>query len=148
VEIFLKGRRLATHIRSNVPGKHTTLPEHRPKKHQDLEWTVSRITEKGRAIGPSTATALENIMQSRRHPELGYRSCLGVLRLGSRYTNERLEAACRRALALNTCSYRSIKSILKTGVDRQPLDLPKPPKSHCEVHANVRGADYYKKEAV
>jgi transposase len=148
IEVFLKGRRLATHIRSNVPGKHSTLPEHRPKKHQDLEWTVSRIVEKGRAIGLSTAAVLENIMQSRRHPELGYRSCLGVLRLGSRYTNERLESACRRALALNTCSYRSIKSMLQTGMDKQPLDLPKPPKSHCEVHPNVRGADYYRKEAV
>jgi transposase len=146
IEVFLKGRRIATHVRSDVPGKHTTLPEHRPKKHQDLEWTVSRIVDKGRAIGPCTATTLERIMQFRGHPELGYRSCLGVLRLGDRYTNERLEAACRRALAMNTCSYRSIKSMLKTGVDRQPLDLPTPPASHREVHANVRGASYYRKE--
>jgi transposase len=146
IEVFLKGRRIATHARSNIPGKHTTLPEHRPRKHQDLQWTVSRIADKGRAIGPSTAAVLERIMRSRTHPELGYRSCLGVLRLGDRYTTERLEAACRRALAMNTCSYRSIKSMLKTGFDRQPLDLPKLPASHGEVHVNVRGADYYRKE--
>ncbi len=128
-------------------GKHTTLPEHRPKKHQDLEWTVSRFVEKGRAIGPSTAALLERILQSRKHPELGYRSCLGILRLGNRYTKERLEAACLRAVALNTCSYRSIQSMLATGFDRQPLEQPDTPAVHREIHANVRGAGYYGKEA-
>ena len=146
IEIIRKGRRIATHVRSNVAGKHTTLPEHRPKKHQDLEWTVTRFTEKGRIIGPSTAILLERIMKNRRHPELGYRSCLGVLRLGNRYTNERLEAACRRAIAMNACSYRSIKSMLATGFDRQPLEEPDIPSSHQEIHANVRGAGYYGKE--
>ena len=148
IEIFRKGCRIAIHVRSNVVGHHTTLSEHRPKKHQDLEWTVARIADKGRAIGPSTATLLERIMQSRKHPELGYRSCLGVLRLGNRYTSERLEAACRRAVAMNTCSYRSIKSMLATGFDRQPLDQLEIPAAHHEVHANVRGAGYYGKEEV
>jgi transposase len=147
IEIIRKGHRIATHVRSNVAGKHSTLSEHRPKKHQDLEWTIARFTEKGRAIGPSTATLLERILQSRKHPELGYRSCLGVLRLGNRYTNERLEAACRRAVAMNACSYRSIKSMLSTGFDRQPLEEPDIPPAHQEIHANVRGAGYYGKEA-
>jgi len=146
IEIIRKGHRIATHVRSNVAGKHSTLSEHRPKKHQDLEWTVTRIADKGRAIGPSTATLLERIMQSRKHPELGYRSCLGLLRLGNRYTGERLEAACRRAVAMNTCSYRSIKSMLATGFDRQPLDQLETPAAHREIHANVRGAGYYGKE--
>ena len=147
IEILRKGHRIATHVRSNVAGKHSTLSEHRPKKHQDLEWTITRFTEKGRTIGPSTATLLERILQSRKHPELGYRSCLGVLRLGNRYTNERLEAACRRAVAMNACSYRSIKSMLATGFDRQPLEDPDIPPAHQELHANVRGASYYGKEA-
>ncbi len=146
IEIIRKGHRIATHVRSNVAGKHSTLSEHRPKKHQDLEWTIARFTEKGRTIGPSTATLLEHILQSRKHPELGYRSCLGVLRLGNRYTNERLEAACRRAVAMNACSYRSIKSMLATGFDRQPLEEPDIPAAHQELHANVRGAGYYGKE--
>jgi transposase len=147
IEIIRKGHRIATHVRSNVVGKHSTLAEHRPQKHQDLEWTIARFTEKGRAVGPSTATLMERIMQSRKHPELGYRSCLGVLRLGNRYTNERLEAACRRAVAMNACSYRSIKSMLATGFDRQPLEEPDIPVAHQEIHANVRGASYYGKEA-
>jgi activator of 2-hydroxyglutaryl-CoA dehydratase len=65
----------------------------------------------------------------------------------NRYTNERLEAACRRAVAMNACSYRSIKSMLATGFDRQPLKAPDIPAAHQEIHANVRGASYYGKEA-
>ena len=148
VEIFLKGRRIVTHTRSFVPGKHTTLPEHRPKKHQNLEWTASRMVERGLVIGTSTAAALERIMESRKHPELGYRSCLGVLRLGERYGRERLETACRRAVALNACSYRRIKSMLETGLDRQPLEPVATPAAHRDVHANVRGAGYYRKTEV
>jgi len=147
IEIIRKGHRIATHVRSNVPGKHSTLAEHRPQKHQDLEWTVARFTEKGRAIGSSTATLMERIMETRKHPELGYRSCLGILRLANRYTNERLESACRRAVAMNACSYRSIKSMLATGFDRQPLEEPDVPAAHQEIHVNVRGAAYYGKEA-
>jgi len=148
VEIFLKGRRIVSHTRSFVPGKHTTLPEHRPKKHQNLEWTASRMVERGLVIGTSTAAALERIMESRKHPELGYRSCLGVLRLGERYGRERLETACRRAVALNACSYRRIKSMLETGLDRQPLEPVATPAAHTDVHANVRGAGYYRKTEV
>jgi transposase len=146
IEIFLKGHRVAVHARSYIPGSHTTVEEHRPKKHQDLEWTLSRIIEKGRQVGSDTADVLQQIMQSRTHPELGYRSCLGVLRLGKRYSNERLDAACRRALAMNACSYKSIKSILETSLDRQPLEPIKVPEVHSEVHANVRGSGYYSKE--
>lgn len=148
IEIFLKGQRIATHTRSFVAGKHTTLPEHRPKKHQDLEWTSSRITDRGQTVGSSTVAALEQIMQSKNHPELGYRACLGVLRLANRYPRERLEAACRRAVALNVCAYRSIKSILEKGLDRQSLEPIEAPATHGLVHGNVRGAAYYEQKEV
>ncbi len=148
VEIFLKGSRIALHARSYVPGKHTTLKEHRPEKHQDLEWTSARIVEKGQQVGPHTVDVLKQIMASRKYPELGYRSCLGVVRLGSRYSNERLEAACRRALAMNACSYRSIKSILEKSLDRQLMEPVEVPAVHSEVHDNVRGSDYYSREGV
>jgi transposase len=106
------------------------------------------MIQRGLAIGPSTAAALEHILNSRPHPELGYRSCLGVLRLAERYRSQRLEAACRRAVALEACSYRSIKSILETGLDRQPLEPVTPPAAHCQRHDNVRGADYYRQSEV
>jgi len=146
VEILLKGNRIATHIRSYVPGKHTTREEHRPVKHQDLKWTSSYMVDKGREVGPATADALQRIMDQRKHPELGYRACLGVLRLGKRYSNERLEAACRRAIVMNAATYRSIKSILENSLDRESLDPVEIPAAHAEVHPNVRGSAYYRKE--
>ena len=148
VEIFLKGRRIATHLRSFVAGQHSTLPEHRPKKHQHLEWTRSHMIQRGLAIGSATAAAIEHLLNSRPHPELGYRSCLGVLRLVDRYSPQRLEAACRRAVALQACTYRSIKSILKTGLDHQALEPVSAPEIHSQVHANVRGANYYRPEVL
>jgi transposase len=106
------------------------------------------MIERGRAVGPQTAAAVERILNSRKHPELGYRSCLGVLRLADRYGPQRLEAACRRAVTLNACSYRSLKSMLETGLDRQPLEPLAPPALHSQIHANVRGADYYRQPEV
>ncbi|HVN81140.1 MAG TPA: IS21 family transposase [Terriglobia bacterium] len=146
VEIFRKGQRIAAHVRSAIPGQHTTLKEHRPEKHQDLAWTSSWMVDKGREVGPATAEVLQRIMEDKKHPELGYRSCLGVLRLGKRYSNERLEAACRRAVTMNVCSYRSIKSILENSLDREPLTPVEIPVAHSEVHPNVRGSGYYRKE--
>jgi transposase len=143
IEIFRCGRRIALHIRSYATGRHTTLPEHRPRKHQDLEWTSDRMMAQGKAVGPATAGVLERVMESRPHPELGYRSCQGILRLGQRYSKERLEAACQRALSLNACSYRSIQSILSTGLDRQPIESIEESASHNQRHVNVRGSSYY-----
>ena len=81
-------------------------------------------------------------MASRNHPQQAYRSCLGILRLGKAYGDERLEAACQRALTLGSCRYKSIESILKHRLDEQPLEeqqeLPLP-----EAHDNIRGPAYY-----
>jgi len=148
LEIFLKGQRVATHLRSYLVGGHTTLNEHRPKKHQDLQWTAARITDRGQSIGPSTVAALEHILQSKKHPELGYRACLGVLRLAHRYSPPRLEVACHRALQLNVCTYRSIKSILEKGLDHQVLQPLEVPSAYDLIHGNVRGADYYQPKEV
>jgi transposase len=87
-------------------------------------------------------------MEAKTHPEIGYRACLGVVRLATRYGNERLEAACRRAFMMNVCSYRSIKSILENSLDRQPLEPVDIPAVHGEVHANVRGSAYYSSKEV
>jgi transposase len=143
VEIFRLGRRLVTHVRSFQRYRHTTLPEHRPPHHQALDWTPERVLEKGRRFGPATAAVLETILQSRPHPEMAYRACMGVIRLGSRYSAERLESACHRALRLNACSYRSIASMLKNGLDRQPIEDTVESATHRSLHDNVRGPAYY-----
>jgi transposase len=142
VEIFFKGNRVASHVRSYRKGGATTCKEHMPERHQKhLEWTPERIRDWAGQAGPSTARMAEAIMQSRPHPELGYRACLGLIRLGQSYGNDRLEAACRRALAIGARSYQSVKSILKTGLDQQQLELVVADRPIA--HDNLRGPDYY-----
>jgi hypothetical protein len=121
VEISHRGVRVASHARSQQRHRATTVTEHRPKAHQrHLEWTPSRLVEWAQKIGPATAHLFEKIMASKPHPEQGYRSCLGILRLGQQYSADRLEAAARRAVSLQACSYHSIQSILKCNLDSVP----------------------------
>ncbi len=144
VEIFRGGQRVASHLRSHVRAAHTTIPEHMPKSHrQHLEWTPSRIIGWAATIGPQTKTLVEAILADRPHPEQGYRSCLGILRLAKRYGDVRLEAAASRALAAGARSYRHVDSILKNGLDRLAPPLPFTPARVISNHENVRGRDYY-----
>jgi transposase len=142
VEILYKNRRVASHLRSYVEGGFTTNPDHRPKSHQaHLEWTPSRIISWAERTGPSTAALVQRILESRPHPEMGYRSCLGVIRLSKEYGRDRVEAAAIRALSANVTSYKSLKNILDNGLDKvqgkatATLTLP--------LHSNIRGVDYY-----
>jgi len=143
VEIFHRGVRVASHARSHVADRATTVTEHRPKAHQrHLEWTPSRLVDWAMTVGPATADLFERIIATKRHPEQGYRSCLGILRLGKQYSSQRLEAAARRAIALKACSYPSVKSILQRNLDSQsiePAAQPKPPLDH----PNIRGSEYF-----
>jgi transposase len=150
VEILHGGKRVASHPRSWEKGKFTTDPAHRPKSHQKhLEWTPRRLIDwAANQVGPFCSRAVTYILQARPHPEQGYRSCLGMMRLAKGYGTERVEAACRRALALEVCSYQSIKSILKSNLDRQPLPAEEPPQLFGPTkHHNLRGRDYYHRPA-
>lgn len=143
VEVFHHGQRVASHVRSMLKGRHTTTPEHMPKAHREYaEWTPQRLVRWAEQTGPATAGVIGHILAHRPHPQQGFRSCLGILRLGERYGKDRLEAACQRALRLNACRYQSLASILDRGLDRQPLpeqqELSLP-----SAHDHVRGPGYY-----
>jgi len=146
VEIFHRGARVASHRRSHRRGGHTTDPAHMPVAHrQHLEWTPSRLVHWGQSVGPQTAELVEAILVERDHPEQGYRSCLGILRLAKHYGTERLEAACGRAVSVRARSYQHVASILKHGLDRMPL-VPTQPSAPAQlplVHEHVRGGEYY-----
>jgi transposase len=143
VEVLHRGRRVASHPRSREQGRFTTLPAHMPEAHRrHAAWTPGRIVAWAERTGPATGMLVTEIMASRPHPEQGFRSCLGIMRLGRRYGDDRLEAAAARALAVRGLSYRSIESILKGGLDRQPLPGDEPVGS-IDDHANVRGPAYY-----
>ena len=143
VECFHKSKRVASHKRSHEKGRYTTLKEHMPTAHREYaEWTPQRLVRWAQKTGPSAAALVEIILSSRPHPQQGFRACLGIMRLSKEYGEERLEAACQRALYINASSYRSVKSILKNGLDKRPLPEPATPSDPIE-HANIRGAEYY-----
>ncbi len=144
VEIFHKGNRIASHLRDRRRGQVVTQNEHRPKSHQaHLQWTPSRMANWARSIGPNTAQLFERILNAKPHPEMGYRSCLGIIRLAQQYSAQRVEAAAERALLAKACRYQSVKSILKNSLDTVPLSPPPPPGSPPLTHDNVRGAEYF-----
>ena len=143
VECFYRNKRVASHLRDDRPGRHTTVKEHMPVSHRKyLEWTPDRFKRWAAKIGPRTLTLTETLLVKRGHPQQAYRSLLGILRLGKSYGDERLEAACNRALHINALSYRSIESILKNGLDQKPLQETIG-KTTPVNHDNIRGAGYY-----
>ena len=145
VEVFHRGERVAAHPRSAVPGHYETVATHLPEGHQQqLAWTPRRLLRWAAESGPHTGAFIQAVLDSRPFPQQAFNACLGVMRLGQSFGTERLEAACRRALHFGTLRYKSLESILKNGLDRQPLRpaevSPAPP---LPEHANLRGADYY-----
>jgi transposase len=140
VEIFHRGKLVATHLRSLRPHRPTTLTEHMPSSHRRYrDWTHERILREAGSIGDDTSALVEIILRSRPHPEQGFRSCIGILGLAKRYDAERLDAACARALALGTRSYSSVATILKNAQDRKAAEPDQP----SLFHENIRGSGYY-----
>jgi transposase len=143
VECMYRGKRVASHLRSRLKGRHTTVAAHMPQSHRQAgEWSPERLHNWAANTGPASAKLIETVLASRKHPQQAYRSCLGILRLGKAYGDDRLEAACQRALMLGSHSYKSIESILKHRLDGEPLseheELALP-----EDHDNIRGPSYY-----
>jgi transposase len=146
VEVYYKGRRLVSHVR-RYDRQPSTLAEHMPSSHRaHAEWTPSRLIHWAQKTGPATGRLVAGILESRPHPEQGYRACLGLMRLGRHYGSERLEAASARAERLRSYSYRTVKNILASAQERLPLEDEPPVPDPTPVHGNIRGADYYAAE--
>lgn len=145
VEMVYRGRRVAAHQRDDTPGGCTTEVSHMPRSHREyLAWTPSRIIRWADTIGPHCGQAVREIIGSRARPEQGYRAALGIIRLAKRYSSERVDAACRRAMALDVCRYQHIKSILAHGKERESLPTDAAQEQGCRMHhQNVRGRAYY-----
>jgi transposase len=143
VEAYAGQQRVAVHAYSAIPGKFTTSPEHMPASHRaHLEWTPAKLIAWGERVGVACAALVRWQMEHRPHPEQGYRACLGLQRLARKYGAQRMEAACTRALAIRSPNFHSVDSILKSGMDRQPLPS-EPIQTSLPLHENLRGPDYY-----
>lgn len=143
VECFHKNKRVASHMRSRVKGGYTTVPEHMPKPHRNYaEWNPERLIRWASETGTSTAALVEAVLAKRTHPQQAFLSCMGIIALAKRYDKTRVEAACKRALAIGGASLKSVKSILEHGLDQNPnpeaqIALP------IITHDNIRGNNYY-----
>jgi transposase len=143
VEIFLKGARIAAHLRASGNHRHNTVSEHMPSSHRRYaDWTVERIRREAASIGPATAALCEPILERRPHPEQGFRACLGIVRLVRPFGADRLEAAATRAIEIGTLTYGSVRSILDNKLDRQAAQRP-PANGVPILHPNIRGPRYY-----
>jgi len=143
VEIFVKGERIAVHLRSSGNGKHTTVQDHMPSSHRRYaDWTIDRIRRDAAGIGPAAAGLCDLILAERSHPEQGFRACLGIVRLVKAFGAERVEAAATRALDIGARTYGSVKSILDNNLDRQAAS-PRATDGVTILHRNIRGSRYY-----
>lgn len=142
VELLHRGQRVACHAKSDRRGGFTTVAEHMPAAHRaHLEWTPQRLIDWGNSIGIATGAIVTRLLEEHKHPEHGYRACLGLLSLSKRYGKPRLEAACTVALSIGACRYRHVRDILANNRDRAQAgaqaDWISPD------HAHVRGPGYY-----
>ena len=144
VELFLKGERIASHRRSYFKGKATTLAEHMPESHRAMtKWPPSRLITWGKSIGPSVGVMVEKVLGSRRHPEQSYRSAMGLIRLGKKYGDTRLEKASARALELGSHSYKFVAEMLKNNMDKIIAIEDETTKPQVREEGNTRGPEYY-----
>lgn len=145
VEIFHDHGRVGAHARSYARGRHTTLDAHMPEAHrQHAAWTPERLVSWAETnVGPTAAELCAVILEKRRHPQQGYRSCLGIIRLSKGHERARVEAACAKALAMNVYSSRFVSNVLARGLDRGGTDDGGTSAAAVVPHENLRGPDYY-----
>jgi transposase len=143
IEVWQGGVRVASHERSYGPkGTAVTKPEHRPRAHREWgNWPPERLVGWAAQTGPKTAEVVAAILAHRTHPETGRRACLGLMRLCERYGAERVEAACARAVVIGNPKYKTVETILKSGLDR--TRLTEEVEAKRVVHENIRGGSYF-----
>jgi transposase len=139
IEIFLRGKRVASHLRSTGQHRVTTVPDHMPSSHRrHRDWTHDKIRREATRIGADAAALIGVILTARPHPEQGFRSAIGIIGLAKHHGPERVDAACARAIALGARSYTAVAAILKNRTD-----VTTPDEAPVLLHANIRGPGYY-----
>lgn len=143
VEIYFNYERIAVHKRDYRPGKYSTHKDHLASTHQFYnDWNPDFFDRKAQVIGPFTQDYISKLIAQYPYPEVGYKQAMGIIHLSGSYSKERVELACKRALAGDRCQYRIIESILKKGLDQLCIDFEDTPK--ISEHSNIRGPQQYK----
>jgi transposase len=141
IEVFHRGQRVAAHQRRYGGPRHGTDPDHMPSAHRRYAaWSPERFQRWARSIGPNTEGLILAILSNRPHPEQGFRTCLGVLRLFRGLDHARVEAVAARALTIGALTYKSVESIINNNLDRAPQSVETPT---LIAHSNLRGPGYF-----
>jgi transposase len=142
IEVFHRGQRVAAHARRYGGPRHGTEPAHMPSAHRRYaEWSPDRFARAAREFGPHTEALILAVLARRRHPEQGFRTCIGILRLFRGLAAERAEAVSLRAVEIGVLSYDSVASILRHRLDRSACSQPA--ESTPLLHKNIRGSGYF-----
>ena len=159
VTIFSNGKLIASHVKLSQAGQFHTVPEHMPEKHRDyVDRTAAGLQRRAKAIGEATLSVILAQQGHKHHPEVTYRSCLGILRLAQDYSPAQLEAACAKGLAVRLTSWRGIHGLIKAALHPAPqkassekgavtINVPATPERVPLWHENVRGKPYYSSAA-
>ena len=140
VELFYKNRRIAFHKRDPMPNGYITVKEHMPSHHKFVsEWNPQKFINWAQNIGENVKLVIEHILAKKQHPEQAYKVCMGILSLEKKFTKDRLNKACQRAISFQHYSYKGIKNILENKLENCQLDYFEP----LPEHHNIRGNNYY-----
>jgi transposase len=142
IEILSKGLRVASHVRDDTAHKYSTLGAHMPNAHREYaEWTPERLMKWAAKVGPNCVAMVQGIMRRKQHAQQGFTACMGVVSLSNKFGIERVEAACARAVKAQAFSYKSVKAVLRNGLETQPLEVAKD--VPLPTHENIRGPGYF-----
>lgn len=143
IEVFFGGNRICSHVRLyGRQNQYSTTESHMPEKHQQyVQWNGDRFRNWAGKIGIETQTVVSAILSGYKVEQQGYKACMGLLKLADKYTPERLENACRKALTFTPRpSLKNVQAILASGQDK-PAESKEPAPS--SQYGFTRGADYY-----
>jgi hypothetical protein len=146
IEVFYNHQRIASHRRLyGKKGQYSTIAEHMPIDHQKyLEWNGDRFRKWSQKIGPHTNRVIESLLTSARVEQQSYKSCMGLLKLADKFSVDRLESACEKALGYTASpSYKSMKSILTAGKDKTSATTSTDDIKSDNSFGITRGASYY-----
>jgi len=141
VEIFYDNIRVAYHKRCTKPGVYTTNKDHMPAHHRYYaEWSPDRISRWANKVGPDVKLLVVKVLEACKHPEQGYRSCIGIINLAKKYGSPRVNNACIMADKYRLYSYKAVKNILDNCLEAEEENL----EASLPLHGNIRGSSYYK----
>lgn len=145
IEIYCENTRIAFHKRQRTKNGYSTITEHMPPNHKWIsEWNPERFINWAEKIGSNTKAVIIKVLETKEHPEQGFKVCLGILNLEKKYSGSRLDRACHRALVYNNFSLKSIKNILEYRLEDQQDLFPEDELSYSiSAHENIRGSQYY-----